>query len=197
MTEECRMKWSCHTNGQLICNEGSVVNIADTAKIRLRANLILNAQRPNGSHKETILTLQDDAILTVNREFSVYYDCDICLYRGAKLTLGSGFINAGSQIRCSHNISIGNGATIARNVMIMDSDTHTIIVNGVQQCVSKPVVIGDHVWIGTGAIILKGVTIGRGAIVGAGAVVTKDVPPHTIVAGNPARVIKECVEWML
>jgi maltose O-acetyltransferase len=49
-----------------------------------------------------------------------------------------------------------------------------------------PVTIGDRVWIGYGAIILPGVTIGEGAVVGAGAVVTKEVPPYTIVAGNPA-----------
>jgi hypothetical protein len=55
----------------------------------------------------------------------------------------------------------------------------------------KPVKISDRVWIGLNAIILKGVTIGEGAIVGAGSVVTKDVPPYTIVAGNPARIIRE------
>ena len=54
----------------------------------------------------------------------------------------------------------------------------------------KPIVIGDDVWIGTRAILLPGVTIGRGAIVGAGSVVTADVPPHAIVGGNPARIIR-------
>jgi maltose O-acetyltransferase len=54
----------------------------------------------------------------------------------------------------------------------------------------RPVRIGDDVWIGTGAVILKGVTIGARAIVGAGAVVNRDVPPDVIVAGNPARVVK-------
>jgi len=46
-------------------------------------------------------------------------------------------------------------------------------------------------WIGAKAVILPGVTIGRGAVVGAGAIVTKDVPPFTVVAGNPARIVKE------
>ena len=58
----------------------------------------------------------------------------------------------------------------------------------------KPVLICDDVLIGCMAVILKGVTIGEGAIVGAGSVVTKDVPPWTIVAGNPARVIREIPE---
>jgi acetyltransferase-like isoleucine patch superfamily enzyme len=58
-----------------------------------------------------------------------------------------------------------------------------------------PVVIGNHVWIATNAIILPGVTIGEGAIVACGAVVTKDVPPHCLVAGVPARVVRENVDW--
>ena len=57
--------------------------------------------------------------------------------------------------------------------------------------VAKPIVIEDNVWIGGGAILLPGVSIGRNAVVGAGAVVTKDVPPNMVVAGNPARVIRE------
>lgn len=55
----------------------------------------------------------------------------------------------------------------------------------------EPIIIGDDAWIGFNAIILKGVTIGEGAVVGAGAVVTKDVPPYTVVAGNPAGVVKK------
>jgi acetyltransferase-like isoleucine patch superfamily enzyme len=58
----------------------------------------------------------------------------------------------------------------------------------------KPIRIGDHAWIGFNSIILKGVTIGEGAVVAAGSVVTKDVPPFAVVAGNPARVIRELAE---
>lgn len=57
--------------------------------------------------------------------------------------------------------------------------------------------IKDNAWIGMSAIILKGVTVGEGAIVAAGSVVTKDVPPHTIVAGVPARVIKKDVYYTI
>lgn len=57
--------------------------------------------------------------------------------------------------------------------------------------VARPVLVEDHVWIGGGAILLPGVRIGRAAVVGAGAVVTRDVPANTVVAGNPARVIRE------
>ena len=58
-----------------------------------------------------------------------------------------------------------------------------------------PIVIGNHVWIGARAIILKGVIIGDGAIIAAGAVVTHDVPAYTLAGGVPAKVIREGVEW--
>ncbi len=56
-------------------------------------------------------------------------------------------------------------------------------------------IIGNHVWIGENALILKGVKIGDNSIVGAGSVVTKDVPNNSIVAGNPARIIKNNINW--
>ena len=67
--------------------------------------------------------------------------------------------------------------------------------NGIAKEITKPIIIGDHVWIGKNALILKGVTIGNGAIVAAGSVVVKDVSAKTLVAGNPAKVIKDNVEW--
>lgn len=91
-------------------------------------------------------------------------------------------------------IKIGNDAVIAKDVSFISTNhafkniSKKINEQGYDKP-DKPITIGDDVWIGEKAIILKAVTIGRGAIIGAGAVVTKDVPDYTIVAGNPARVI--------
>jgi acetyltransferase-like isoleucine patch superfamily enzyme len=85
-------------------------------------------------------------------------------------------------------VTIGNNTMIAGEVRIMDTDLHGMDGQTAQE---KPVTIGNHVWIGIRSIILKGVTIGDNAIVGAGSVVTKSIAPNTVVAGNPARLIRE------
>ncbi len=89
------------------------------------------------------------------------------------------------EVRIGHDCLMGPGAHIY-------TATHPLRAaeraSGLEY--GKPVVIGDHVWIGGRAVINPGISIGDGAIVAAGAVVTKDVPPRSVVGGNPARVIK-------
>ena len=130
------------------------------------------------------------------------------------VSIGNHSYIGGSTFISRTSITIGNNITIAWGCTIYDHDSHSLnymdrrmdiddelcdiraginfIKNKDWGCVnSKPIVINDDVWIGMNCIILKGVTIGEGAIVGAGSVVTKDVPAWTLVAGNPAKVIKE------
>lgn len=76
---------------------------------------------------------------------------------------------------------------------ITDSDHHEIVRDGYEM--SKAVEIGKHVWIGSKASILKGETIGDGAIGASGAIVTKDIPDHCLAAAEPAKLIKQNVEW--
>lgn len=132
-----------------------------------------------------------------------------------------GFISVGrkcfigqSTFICRSSIKIGNNVTIAWGATFYDHDSHSLnyldrrkdiekemnnikygrnfIIDKNWDCVkSKPIVICDDAWIGMNCIILKGVTIGEGAVVGAGSVVTKNVPAWTVVAGNPAKVVKK------
>jgi maltose O-acetyltransferase len=113
------------------------------------------------------------------------------LYTGrqGKLIVGRNSRLNGVHIDARERIEIGDNVRIAPYSVIMDSDFHDI-KDHFSDGPSKPVVIEDDVWIATRSTILKGVTIGRGSVVAAGAVVTKDVPPYTIVAGVPAKVIK-------
>lgn len=95
------------------------------------------------------------------------------------------------ELYCTERIEIGEDVIFGPGVILRDSDSHQIV--GTNS--TSPIIIGDHVWVGTRAIILKGVTIGNGAIIAAGTVVTKDVPNNCLVAGNPARIIKDNIVW--
>ena len=88
-------------------------------------------------------------------------------------------------------IKIGTKVAISREAFICTASHDIAKAN--RPLVTKPITIEDGVWIGARAIVLPGVTIGEGAVVAAGAVVTKDVPPWAVVAGNPARVVKQRV----
>lgn len=172
------------------------VEIARTAQIVLDGILNLNSAYIRGSGNKALLKVEGQGQLSVNGIFQSYYDTEIWIYPNGKLTLGHGYINAGTQIRCMESIAIGDGCAIGRNVMIMDFDAHEITYeDGSKNQITAPISIGKHVWIGAGATILKGVTIGDNAVIGAGSVVTKNVPANTIVAGNPSRVIKENIQW--
>ena len=90
----------------------------------------------------------------------------------------------------AESIVIGDACMIAHGVYISDADWHGIYDRAQPVGNTKPVTLEDNVWIGDSAIICKGVTIGKNSIIGAGAVVTKDVPPNSIFAGNPAKLVK-------
>lgn len=142
------------------------------------------------------LVLEKNAKLFVNGNFSMYEGSSIFVAKNAVLELdGNSFINTNSTIDCYLHIVIGSDCAISDYVRIQDSDNHFITENGLRKINSSPIIIGNHVWICKNAIILKGVTIGDGAVIAAGAVVTKDVPENCIVAGNPAKVIKQNISW--
>lgn len=137
----------------------------------------------------------------------VVIDGTLECYHNGILSIGEYSYIGRARIFSATDVTIGKGVLISDNVIIMDSDLHPIsgkkryqdlkqwhegvfpdVYTGIP---SKPVKIDDLVWVGANSVVLKGVTIGEGAIIGAGSVVTKDVPPYTIVAGNPAKIIRE------
>ena len=99
------------------------------------------------------------------------------------------FINFGSSIVAARQVTIGNDCLIGAHVSIMDCDFHRV-EDKAWDTSGLPVILEDRVWLGNRSIVLKGVTIGHDAVVAAGSVVTRDVPPRTVVAGVPARVVR-------
>lgn len=117
-----------------------------------------------------------------------YTDC------GKNIKIGKNvFINACCKFQDQGGIEIGNGVLIGHNVTLATLN-HDERPSRRQNIYPKPIKIGNNVWIGSNATILAGVTIEDGAIIGANAVVTKNVPKNTIVAGVPAKVIREVKE---
>lgn len=111
-------------------------------------------------------------------------------YASGRIEIGDRtFVNYGSSIAARQSIKIGADCLLGHYTFVMDNDQHDMVTH-TKLPQSAPVVIEDHVWIGSKVLILPGVRIGTRAVVGAGSVVTKDVPPRCVVAGNPARVIR-------
>lgn len=113
----------------------------------------------------------------------------------AAIVIGNNTRIHGSCLHAYRRIEVGANCLIAANTVILDSDGHDLSPERPEERLTGhpegvPVIIEDNVWIGMNCIILKGVRIGSGSVVGAGSVVRKDVPPRTIVAGNPATVVK-------
>lgn len=99
-------------------------------------------------------------------------------------------MSPGSRISASDEITIGDGVMMANGAYITDSDWHTLYDRTARSEHVTPVRIGNNVWLGDHASVLKGVSIGDNSVVAARAVVTRDVPANVVVAGNPARVVK-------
>lgn len=149
------------------------------------------------ARSKTSLRMGQKSELTVNGSACICNGCRITIEDGARLVLGNNvLINENSRITAYTEIQIGSGSWISWDVNILDTDFHTVVNNAVTKHQNASVNIEDNVWIGARAMILKGVTVGEGAIIAAGAVVTKDVPPKCLAAGNPAKIIKENVEWI-
>lgn len=184
-------------HGSLLIRPGSMVYIDRYAEfmIKTTGSLEVNASwfKGRGRRYKSELRLEAGSSLLCHSDFKLYQGASVYVAPGAVLELkGShGFMNTNSTLNCFCHVEIGDDVGIGDNVTITDSDHHAI--NG--KSPTAPVIIGDHVWICSNAIICKGVSIGDGAVVAAGSVVNKDVPSHSLVGGVPARVLKEGISW--
>lgn len=114
---------------------------------------------------------------------------------GARIAIGDDSGLSGVSICAARSVQIGRECLLGANVVITDSDFHSVAPAGRRRSTAgvgvAPIVIEDNVWLGMNVIVLKGVRIGRNSVVGAGSVVTRDIPADCIAAGNPARVVRQ------
>ncbi len=147
------------------------------------------------SKLETRLLVSRGGILDINGSVAIGYGSDIEVFNGGQLIFeGNNATNIACTIICGEKIQIGKDVMIGRNVTIRDNNgNHFINRAGYKN--TRPVIVGDKVWLCEGCTIMPGVKIGDGAIVGAKAFVTSNVPAHSMVSGNPAVVVDEDVLW--
>jgi acetyltransferase-like isoleucine patch superfamily enzyme len=177
-----------------------VIDIKKSANINNNGILKLGVKNFKNSKLETRLLIEQGATLEIGNDWFFMYGSDIEVFKNATLKIGgkskskSSGTNINCTIICAERIEIGKDVQIGRNVTIRDNNgDHYLNRQGYKN--SRPVIIGDKVWLCEGCTIMAGVHIGEGAIIGAHALVLSNVPAHVLVTGNPARVIDEDVLW--
>ncbi|MHB9313402.1 acyltransferase [Fusobacterium polymorphum] len=153
-------------------------------------------------------TLLRDSNIFIKGNNNILYIGDDCVVNntsiildneGAEIKIGNKTSIAKAQIVSlePYKIEIGEDCMLSYDIEIRNTDSHKIYDKDTNKRINegKSVNIGNHVWLGMRAVILKGVNIGNNSIVAGGSIVTKDVKANTIVSGSPARQIKENVYW--
>lgn len=182
-------------NCYIIPIKGSVIDISRTAKVILHANLFVNYPKYKHSREEAYILMRNGSTLKVNGTIKLCSRGTLQLHYDARLSIGKTYINHDASIIIGSNSTIGDDILISRGVKIFDYDFHKILdEKGNQTNLPKPLTIGNHVWIGVGAIILRGSKIADGAVIAAGSVVMGKVKAGTLAIGNPARSFSN-VRW--
>lgn len=177
------------------------VEISRKASVELNGFLTLGGSPFKHTKLETRIRMAEGAKLIIGNlstgGYGFGYGSDVEIFKNATLiSKGGPSTNMGTTIICQSKIVIGEMVAIGRNVAIRDNNGgHLININGYMD--ARPVIIGEHVWLCEQSTILSGVKIGDGTIVGARSVVNRSLPPHVTVAGNPAQIGSEGIEWKM
>lgn len=160
----------------------SIINVAKSAKI-VSCNILVKG-------KNNSLIIDEYSRL---RNITIEIIGDNCLIKiGKNCMIGD---NCYLSVKEKTHLIIGNDCGLSRNIKIMTSDGHPIFQDGKRINEAKDIVLSSHIWIADNVTILKGCTIGEGSVIGINSTVTKDVLAGVIAVGNPAKVVKNNIEW--
>ena len=178
--------------------QNTFIETDDSSKLQFEACSIGGSA--NKGHGPCRITMKDNSTLIMRERSCLRAGVTVEIFGNTTVELGkNSYINYCSNINAGGRagISIGAECAIAWNVQIISYDYHAVVKpDGTSSSWALPINIGDHCWIGAGATILKGVTLGSHSIVAAGAVLTNgNYPDHSLIAGNPGRIIREGVSW--
>ena len=179
------VKTDFNNNGFFFFAPYCELSIAKGTHIILHGPLRLGVKRVPSSKLETRLRMSIGSTLSVSECADIGNGSNIEIYKNAHLEIGELFSNAPIVIICGEHIKIGRPVNIARGSTIRDTNGHLVVMKGYKT--SRPVIIGNHVWICSDTTIMPGVKIGDGSIVGANSYVSQKVDSFTLVQGNPAK----------
>lgn len=179
----------------LIPTPHCTIEIDKGAEIVKKGILILGKKKFKKSKLETRLLVNKGGKLIWNGRTTIGYGADIEVFPNATLSWGGGgSTNIGTTIICGEKIEIGKNTMLGRHITIRDNNgSHFMNRPGYKN--TRPVIIGDKVWLTESCTIMPGVKIGDGAIVGALSLVIRNVPSYSLVSGHPAEVIDENILW--
>ncbi len=162
------------------------LRIASGARVRIADGFTTERRRGN------VIWAQEDSALTLGARAwlrTEYGNNYITLFPGARIEVGPDALINAAMLHAKQEIRIGSDLRLGFGARIFDADLHDVDSETPERC--APVRIGDRVWIGANALVLRGVQIGDDVVVGAGSVVSRDLPPRCIAVGAPARPVRQ------
>lgn len=182
----------------LVLHSNVIPEISSDTDFDINNRLFVGTKPSSGSHprmtRSKFLTRPGSSVAHTG-ETNAKIGPGSVVHINGDFSMGDSFINGFSRIVCNDAVTIGDNCNISWECDIMDSDGHQMVYDGQKPPENAPIEIRDNVWIGRSVLINKGVTIHSESVVASGSVVVSDVPRNTLVAGNPAEVVRENVSW--
>lgn len=190
-----RVKADIWNGKYIVITSDCIVQLEKGSMIELGGPLYLGHKRYRKSHLETRLLVESGGRIKTEAGFGIGYGSDVEVFRNAYLHIhGKGGANIDLTVICADKIELGEGLMMGRGVTIRDNNGgHYMSLQGYKN--TRPVIIGQHVWLCEGCCVMSGVKIGTGGIVGAHTLVTSHVPAFSFVSGSPMKVVERDVYW--